>query len=241
MADYSYAGSELDLFAAAVNWKSYHRRLIAPYYGAEVLEVGAGIGGTTRVFFDHSVRRWVCLEPDPGLASSITTAVAEGALPPACEVAVGTLDALPADARFDTVLYIDVLEHIEDDTAEMARAARVLKPGGYVVVLSPAHQFLFTPFDAALGHFRRYSRSTLRASAPPDLALARLSYLDAAGMLLSLGNRLVLKSATPTRRQIAFWDGVVVPSSRLLDPLLGFRVGKSVLGVWQKPVVADQG
>lgn len=234
MAPYRYAGSELDLFASALHWKTYLRRRIAPFYGPEVLEVGAGIGGTTRVLHDPSVRRWVCLEPDAGLAGSISSAILEGSLPPSCEVAVGTLDALPEGSAFDTVLYIDVLEHIDDDRGELARASRVLKPGGRLVVLSPAHQFLFTPFDAALGHYRRYSKSTLRAIKPPDLTLDRLSYLDSAGMFLSLGNRLVLQSAHPTRRQIAFWDKVVVPCSRIIDPLLGFRVGKSVLGVWRK-------
>ena len=48
---------------------------------------------------------------------------------------------LPAEAKFDAILYIDVLEHIEDDRAEMARAAARLKPGGALIVLAPAHPF----------------------------------------------------------------------------------------------------
>ncbi len=234
MVHYSYVGSELDLFSAAVNWKSYLRRQIAPYYGPDVLEVGAGIGGTTGVFHDDAVRRWVCLEPDPALAETLAASVRAGDLPAACEVAVGMIDGLPEGEAFDTILYIDVLEHIEDDRAEMVRAAGRLKPGGHVVVLSPAHQFLYTPFDGAIGHYRRYSRTTLRAAAPPGLTQVRLSYLDAAGMLLSLGNRLVLKQSMPTPKQIAFWDRCVVPVSRMIDPLLAHQVGKSVLGVWRK-------
>ena len=62
----------------------------------------------------------------------------------------------------------------------------------------------------------------------------RLHYLDSIGMLASLGNRLILKSSMPTRRQIALWDRLMVPISRLADPLLGHRLGKSVLGVWQR-------
>ena len=71
-----YVGTELELFAHAVRWKSYLRRLITPYYGAEVLEVGAGIGGTTRVFHDEAVTHWVCLEPDPALAATLRGAAA---------------------------------------------------------------------------------------------------------------------------------------------------------------------
>jgi SAM-dependent methyltransferase len=230
-----YVGNELEVFAGAVNWKGYLRRRIARYYGRSVLEVGAGIGGTTRVLHDGSVERWVCLEPDPELASRLAESASRGELPAPCETAVGAIESMPPGETFDAILYIDVLEHIEDDRAELARAAERLRLGGRVVVLSPAHQFLFTPFDAAIGHFRRYSKSTLRAAGPPALRLERLDYLDSAGMLLSLGNRLVLKSASPSRAQVAVWDGVVVPVSRVLDPLLRHAVGKSVLGVWRKP------
>jgi hypothetical protein len=146
----------------------------------------------------------------------------------------GTLDDLHAEARFDAILYIDVLEHIEDDRAELVRAAQRLNPGGSVIVLSPAHQFLFTPFDAAIGHFRRYSRRSLAAVGPVALRTRKLVYLDAAGMLASAGNRLLLRSAMPTEAQILTWDRLLVPVSRVIDPLFGYRVGKSVLGVWQR-------
>lgn len=79
-----------------------------------------------------------------------------------------TLAALPRDSRFDTILYIDVLEHIADDRAELVEAARRLNPGGYLVVLSPAHQWLFTAFDAAIGHVRRYTAKSLRGFRLPD-------------------------------------------------------------------------
>ena len=109
-----------------------------------VLEVGAGFGATAQALCRGDTYRWVCLEPDVRLASAIEAARAEGMLPPWCEVVVGTLEGA-ALGRFDTILYIDVLEHIEDDRAELARAARHLAPGGHLVVLSPAHPWLFSP------------------------------------------------------------------------------------------------
>ena len=57
----------------------------------------------------------------------------------------------PADERFDTILYIDVLEHIDDDLGELARSATHLRPGGHLIVLAPAHQALYSPFDKAIG------------------------------------------------------------------------------------------
>jgi len=66
------------------------------------------------------------------------------------------------------------------------------------------------------------------------LKRVRLRYLDSAGLLASLANRLLLKSATPTQRQILFWDRILVRISRLLDPLSGYNLGKSLLAVWKK-------
>ncbi len=232
---YTYVGTELDLFAAAVHWKSYVRGRVAPYLGRDVLEVGAGHGGTTRVLCDGRAYRWLCLEPDASLADRLRLAISDGELPDCCRMKIGTVADLDDRDRFDTILYMDVLEHIEDDRAEMALAADRLRPGGHLVVLSPAHQWLFTPFDAAIGHHRRYTRRTLRDAAPPDLPLVRLDYLDAAGMLASLGNRLVLQSAMPNPGQIAVWDRFLVPCSRWIDPILGHSLGKSILGIWRKP------
>jgi hypothetical protein len=69
---------------------------------------------------------------------------------------------------------------------------------------------------------------------PRTLRLVKLDYLDAAGLLASAGNRVVLRRSMPKIWQILLWDRVGVPVSRVIDPLLGGRVGKSVLAVWRK-------
>jgi SAM-dependent methyltransferase len=232
---FNYVGSELDLFAAATVWKSYVRRRVRPYLGREVLEVGAGHGGTTRVLCSGAAARWVCLEPDAELAGRLARSIADGSSPACCRVVVGTLEQVEDLPPFDTVLYMDVLEHIEDDRGEMSRATGRLAPGGHLVVLAPAHQWLFTPFDRAIGHFRRYTRASLRAVSPEGTDLVRLIYLDSVGLLASLGNRLVLNRSMPNPGQIALWDKVMVPVSKVIDPLIGGSFGKSVIGVWRKP------
>jgi SAM-dependent methyltransferase len=240
MVDYHYIGSELELFSAATVWKGYFRRHIEPYLGDDVLEAGAGLGGTTKLLgrSGKGRERWVCLEPDAELARGLALAIERGELPGHCQIVVGTLDQVPPDSRFDTVLYIDVLEHIADDRGELTRAAAHLKPGGHLVVLGPAHPWLFSPFDRAIGHYRRYTKATLRALAPEGLVLIRSLYLDSIGLLASLGNRLLLRRALPGPGQIAFWDKVLIRCSRLVDPLVGYSLGKSVLNIWKRPACA---
>jgi 2-polyprenyl-3-methyl-5-hydroxy-6-metoxy-1,4-benzoquinol methylase len=242
-SDFRYDGQELDLFAQAVNWKRYFAAQMRSFLGRRVLEVGAGLGATTRMLCDGTPRSWTCLEPDAELAGKLRDSLAHASpsATTAFDVIVGSLDDIPARPTFDTILYVDVLEHIADDRAELANAARRLLPAGHLLVLSPAHQWLFSPFDKAVGHFRRYRRSTLRSAAPPNLRLVRLRYLDSVGMLASLANRLLLRASQPTAAQIRFWDSRLVPASRWLDGWLGFRVGKSILGVWQKTAEGPAG
>src|SRR5262245_2328823 len=176
MNAFAYVGNELDVFAHAVNWKRYFGRLLAPYVKGDVLEVGAGIGGTTRVLCTPRADRWVCLEPDPELADRLQTTASERPFAIPIEVEIGTVDALAEDRLYDCVLCIDVLEHSEADRAELQAAAEHLNPGGALIVLCPAHPMLYTEFDRAIGHYRRYTKSMFRAIEPKSLRRERLFY-----------------------------------------------------------------
>jgi len=234
MNTFKYVGSELDLFAEVRTWKAYWCSQIRPFVAGDVLEVGAGLGANTRFLDSGRSGRWVCLEPDPDLTGRLADTLRALDSGRVYESICGTLASV-AGQQFDTILYIDVLEHIERDADELQRAAARLRPGGRLIVLSPAHQFLFSPFDAAIGHFRRYDRPMLRAISPKALRLERMRYLDAAGLLLSAGNMLMLRQSMPTKAQLRFWDRCVVPVSRVLDKLFGYSAGKTIIAVWRKP------
>jgi len=225
-----YQGQELDIFAHATHWKAYWASRVVKWIRGDVLEVGAGLGANTVVLQNSAVRTWHCLEPDPELGMRLNSAIAGL---PSCSASRGTIRNV-AERRFDSILYLDVLEHIQADRDELAMAARLLRPSGHIVVLSPAHQFLFSKFDASIGHFRRYDRNSLRACSPPNCRLEAMFYLDCAGVLLSLANRVLLRRSTPSFKQIRTWDKYVVPISRVLDPALGYRVGKTLIGVWAR-------
>jgi 2-polyprenyl-3-methyl-5-hydroxy-6-metoxy-1,4-benzoquinol methylase len=233
MSEFKYVGSELDLFADAANWKTYWSQQIKQYLRGDILEVGAGIGSNTRILDTAGGSgRWVCLEPDPELLSQLIKNLEGSVTRRSYETVCGTIETL-VDQRFDTIIYIDVIEHIENDREELNRAALHLKTGGHVIVLSPAHQALFSPFDAAIGHFRRYNRRMIRAISPASLRLERMRYLDCAGMTLSAANMLMLRQSMPTKTQLRFWDRWVVPISRVLDPLFGYSIGKTIIGIWR--------
>jgi hypothetical protein len=188
------------------------------------------LGATTEVLCDGSQDEWICLEPDTELLAQLEAR----RLPACCRPQSGFVFTLAPESRFDSILYIDVLEHIEDHRAELESASQHLAPGGKLIVLSPAYQFLFSPFDESIGHYRRYDRASLSALTPPGCRQVMLRYLDSVGLLTSLANRLFLRQSLPTHAQILFWDQRLVPLSRLFDRLTGFRFGRSIVGVWEK-------
>ncbi len=230
----SYPGSELELFAHAHNWRSYWASQIRPYIAGKVLEVGAGLGSNTKVLNSPDLDQWVMLEPDPSMVRHLKNAVASGDMGVNCKVINGTLADLDRRLDFDTVLYIDVLEHIADDRAELILINKFLAPGGHLIVLAPAHQWLFSAFDECIGHFRRYSGKALVTASPKTLRVVRTRYLDTAGVLASLTNKILLQSSSPSPAQIRFWDRILVTISKFLDPALFFKVGKSVLVIFRK-------
>jgi len=234
MNDFEYVGPELELFAEVHNWKSYWSRELRPLITGDVLEVGAGIGANTRYLDAGGHRRWIRLEPDVKLASQYAKDPEHTGSASRYEAVVGTIKSLGRTREFDTIIYIDVLEHIENDREELEGAAALLRGGGRIIVLAPAHPWLFSPFDAAVGHFRRYNRSMLRGISPSGLCLERLSYLDSAGLVLSMANLFLLRQSLPTRSQLRVWDRWVIPISRVLDRCLFHAAGKSIIGVWRK-------
>lgn len=227
-------GTELELFACVHNWKVYWGQMVRPYVRGDVLEVGAGIGANREYLDNSDIRRWVCLEPDIALAEELKKKAGPPEMDARYDVVCGTLQSLDARELFDSIVYIDVLEHIEKDAEELECAGGHLRRGGRVVVLAPAHQWLFTAFDASIGHWRRYDRVALKKISPAGLDLERLVYLDSVGLLASGANRVLLRQALPTKQGLAMWDTYMVPLSKLLDPLMFHSLGKSVLAVWRR-------
>lgn len=235
MSTYEYPGQELDLFAEARNWKRYFSSVLRPDINGKVVEVGAGIGGTTKVLRTGSEASWLCLEPDSALREKLDASLHTLSRSEHISTSSQTLAELDPNDRFDTILYIDVLEHIEHDRAELEVAARHLTASGKIIVLSPAYMALFSPFDEAVGHFRRYTKQSLNAVTPSSLTLTRSFYLDGIGVLPSWANRLLLRKSTPSAANIRLWDRAMVPISRLFFDRMTFRsFGRSVIAIWER-------
>jgi hypothetical protein len=196
--------------------------------------VGAGIAETSPYLLNEKVSHWTCLEPDDDFYSLLQKKIVDEKLPPNFSAKNGTVLSLPENELYDTIVYIDVLEHIENDREELVHATKHLRPGGNLVVLSPAFQTLYSKFDRSIGHFRRYTKKTLKAVLPDGMKQQKLLYLESGGTVLLLLAKLFKKNSHPSLRQVLFWDKTVVPVSKILDKVIGYSYGKTIIGAWEK-------
>jgi hypothetical protein len=233
MSQFTYVGTELGLFSEAKNWKKYIGVLLRQHIKGDVLEVGAGLGSNTVLLCHSQYKKWLCLEPDKKNFCILERSIASNGITD-CYARNGTIEILNDQCLFDSILYIDVLEHIQDDREELMKSYKHLKVNGNLIVLGPAHQWLFTSFDSSIGHYRRYNKKNLRLILPHSIEIVKLLYLDCVGLLASLGNKLILRRSQPTLNQIKTWDSLMIPISRKLDHVLRYSLGKSILLVGRK-------
>ena len=231
---YEYVGKELEVFSNAINWRAYWQSHIKNHLRGKILEVGAGIGTVSRSLIREGIESWTSMEPDPTLFKQLKSELDYEISKGLAFVICGTLKDLPINNQFDAILYIDVIEHIEDDKGEIINCLKCLKDDGRLIILVPAHQLLYSKFDKAIGHFRRYNKKTLGQLIPEEIEIIESIYLDSVGLIASLANKLIIKTSTPTAGNILFWDKWLVPISKLLDKIIFFWIGKSLLIICQK-------
>jgi glycosyltransferase involved in cell wall biosynthesis len=153
----------LEVLAGAPRFNRWMADTIRPYLGRRVLEIGAGIGNLTRHLAPRR-ERYIATDIDPEHLARLRTRLQHrpNLEIRACNLAhAGDFTALAGS--LDTVVCLNVLEHVEDDLAGLANIHGALAPGGRAVVLVPQGMKIFGSVDKALGHYRRYDAAQLRA------------------------------------------------------------------------------
>lgn len=226
-----YPGKELEAMSFAVN---YHRWIVdefEPYLGRTVAEVGAGVGSVSRLLLAKPIERLFAFEPSGNMYPALAEQLRGDGRATAVNDFLGPRHAREA---FDSVAYINVLEHIEDDRAELANARASLKAHGHLLVFVPAFAWLYSDFDRQVGHFRRYTRrrlSELVSGAGFRLVTAR--YFDLAGILPWYVNFVLLRRSM-SGAGVALYDRIAVPAMRRLEKVFAPPIGKNVLLVARK-------
>jgi SAM-dependent methyltransferase/glycosyltransferase involved in cell wall biosynthesis len=231
------AEADVECLAASKNFFEWVLEEFRPLLRGKVLEVGAGTGAITRRLVEGfpglSV---VALEPADNMFSILEPYAALTERVAAEHATLADFAIRRPRPAFDAVLYVNVLEHIEDDEREMRLAAEVLRPGGSLLVFGPALELLYSELDHNAGHYRRYSLDRLRRIVEgAGLRVVSLRYFDALGVLPYLVVYRFLRHTNVSSSTVWGYDRGIVPISRLLQRVVRDPpVGKNVILVAAK-------
>ncbi len=207
---------EFDALRAADNYRHSLIREFRPHLRGRLIEVGAGIGQMTQLLRGlTTVERLLCIEPDSALCREFRHSLLDQPL------LEGTVKLLPAVERsgWNSIVSVNVLEHIQEDEAELAEYASLLcDAGGRLCLFVPARPEIYAPIDADFGHFRRYTRPELkRKLRAAGFDVVRLDYFNFIGYFAWWFSFRLLKQRKFNPTQVRAFDRVIFPMVNFLE------------------------
>lgn len=227
----------LEITEKARNYNCWLFEVIKPYLGKRVLEIGSGLGTFTKMF---SAKNFV-------IASEVDTqylGMLKEKFKNKKNVLVTKMDAqkisqLKAmkNKNIDTIVAINVLEHIKDDLGALENFYSVLPPGGKIILFVPAFPVLLGEWDRKIGHFRRYTKNDLESKIKScGFSPVKSSYFNSLGFLSWWFNKVIKK--TPADNivviQARIFDRYVVPLLAAIEKFLKPPVGQSLIVIGEK-------
>jgi len=220
------------LAAAAPRYNRWLIERVLPWVGRRVLEIGAGVGTMSAFLTDRE--RVVLSDTNSGYLERLRARFADQ---PHVRVVPLRLPATNGDLvpeRLDTIICLNVLEHVRDDEPSLATMFQLLQPGGRLVLLVPSLPAIYGTLDRALGHFRRYTPAELRRKyAAVGFRMRHLEYFNLAGIPGWWFTGRVLKRELIPTGSLRWYDALV-PLFRL-ERLLPWRLGQSLIAVGERP------
>ena len=208
-ADFEFAALEL-----AVNYRAALLREFAPYLKGRVLEIGAGIGQITAALAAvPAVQEVVAVEPEARFCEQFRR------LHPQLKLIPGTIASLGSDSEWDSLVCINVLEHICDDLGELTAFQTRLAPcKGYLNLFVPARAEIYAPIDRSFGHFRRYNKPQLRRLLEDaGFEIIRLDYFNLVGYFAWWLNFVLRKKQRFDAGSVALFDRSIFPAMHWLE------------------------
>lgn len=227
-----YFGRDLEAMAFATN---YHKWIIdefKPYLGQSVAEVGAGIGNFSELLVEHT-KHLVAFEPSENMYPLLKERFDKDDRVETINSMFGS-ECSKFEGHLDTIIYVNVLEHIENDAQELSCVYKILRHGGHALVFVPALSYLYSAFDKKLGHCRRYHKKDLVTLAEhAGFNIRKVNYFDLAGVMTWYVAFVLLK-AQLTGGKVSLYDKLVVPFMKKAESFVAPPVGKNLLLVIQK-------
>lgn len=233
-----YVGKDLEAMSFAVNYHKWILDEFRPFFGKRFVEVGAGTGSFSELLLKEKPEKLDIIEPSEMFefleqnVSQIETATKINFHQ---AIFADVRREIAADSKPDTIIYVNVLEHIEDDKGELAMIYETLEKGGKCFIFVPALQSLYGEFDRKIGHFRRYTKSEVEEKCEAaGFRVLKSKYFDFAGILPWWIKYKLLKSDTLESGAVTLYDKVAIPFISRFETILPMPIGKNILLIAEK-------
>lgn len=229
MTKKNYDGWELDSFDDAHNFRKFQIQKIKKYIKKkQILDVGSGTGGLINYYLKET-NKVSAIEPAIKLKKILETKFKN-------KIKI-YLDKKNLKKKYDTVLYMDVIEHIKEYNNEIYKIKKYLKKNGYIIINVPAFNFLFTNFDKNVGHIKRfYKKDIYELSKSQNLKIEKIEYYDSIGFFLILISKFIFNKnlkVSNIKNNINIWNNLI-PVSKFFDKIFFNSIGKSLICVLKK-------
>lgn len=236
MTDVVYPGKDLEAMSFAKNYHDWILAEFRPFIGRHLVEVGAGTGEFSALLLREQPESLAVVEPSEMFAHLSEVTSDTVSITHYNKIFAYAIDEIREKQRPDTILYVNVLEHIEDDAGELRLVYDTLEPGGRALIFVPALQQLYGKFDKQIGHFRRYTKRELVDKATAAGFTIRMAkYFDFVGMFPWFIKYRVFRSATFEPGMVETYDRFAVPVNRVLEGKIVPPIGKNLIVALEKP------
>jgi len=233
-----YVGKDLEAMSFAVNYHNWILDEFRPFLGKNVVEVGSGTGSFSELLLREKPEILSLIEPSEMFDSlkqnlsqfetATQTNFYQAIFAQVCET-------ISEQKKPDSIIYVNVLEHIEDDAAELKMIYQTLDEGGRCFIFVPALMSLYGEFDRKIGHFRRYTKTGLEEKcAAAGFKILKSKYFDFAGIFPWYVKYKLLKSDSLESGAVTVYDKLVVPVIKKFESYLKPPTGKNILLIAEK-------
>ena len=217
--------------------QNYHQWILdefRPFLGQHLLEVGAGTGDFSKLLLQHQPTSLTVLEPSQNMFPLLKAKLKNETHIECLNTFFGNIYQ-SLSKQPDTIIYVNVLEHISEDKAELTYMYETLPKNGHVCIFVPALQWLYGTADENLGHFRRYHKKPLESLIQQvGFKIVKSRYFDLVGILPWWLLFCLFKNQEVKAGQVSIYDKLVIPVMRKVESKIPLPIGKNILIVGQK-------
>jgi len=225
-----YSGTELEAMAEARNYCRWILDFFTPYLGKRVVEIGAGTGTFSELLLSTGdLSELVLFEPGANLFPLLQRRFGND---PRVHFRPTSFDPSVLDGPADSIVLVNVLEHVLDDDALLLQVRQSLRPGGSVLMFVPALEWNYGSLDKAFEHHRRYSKPVLKKKLlEAGFRVEQARYVNFLGIASWFFAGRVLRRRTLGPRQVRWYDRWIIPWSFKLEEIWEPPIGQSLAAV----------